>query len=468
MASTRSHGRSTIWRTMLVLVAAAVALLAGAAVAASRGSSSEADRLRAIEHTRLQALVDADTATARKLIAPDFQLINPSGGVLRARGCMDALEAGVIDYRVFEPASPIAVRLSGDSAALRYQVTRTGRRRRHSRRPPGVDHRALRAPPRTLADRLGAGDRDPERLRPVRRVDQADVELSRPPAQQQCRTVRDDTHLPRCRRGQPAARRAPGQSSRAATAAPASSRHCSRSCPRRTPRRGSSAGGPVSDGPTSPLVVDRPLLWVDHVGGAPLQPSRGHRVGCLTGWAISAPTALQRRPHGDGADRRQVARDRFEARGEGLTGPPAETTSIRRHVPEHNWAGNYTLPRRAAAPADDARAGAGDRRRRRRACACSARGTPSTRIADSAELISLDGAARADVRRRPRGAARSPSARACSYGELAAALARRGPGAAQPRLAAAHLGRRRRRDRDARLGRRQRQPRDRGRRRWSS
>jgi ABC-type glycerol-3-phosphate transport system substrate-binding protein len=113
MASKRSPGRITTWRTMLVLAAAAIALLAaGAAVAASRGSSSEADRLRAIEQTRLQALVDADTATARKLIAPDFQLINPGGGVSGREDYMDALEAGVIDYRVFEPASPIAVRLS--------------------------------------------------------------------------------------------------------------------------------------------------------------------------------------------------------------------------------------------------------------------------------------------------------------------------------------------------------------------
>ena len=36
---------------------------------------------------------------------------------------MDAVDAGVVDYLVFEPASPIAVRLSGDSAALRYLVS---------------------------------------------------------------------------------------------------------------------------------------------------------------------------------------------------------------------------------------------------------------------------------------------------------------------------------------------------------
>jgi hypothetical protein len=112
-------------RRTLAAIALAVVVVAGVVTAssASPASSSQADHLRAIETTRLQALVDADTATARKLIAPDFQLINPGGGVSGREDYMDALEAGVIDYRVFEPASPIAVRLSGDSAALRYQVS---------------------------------------------------------------------------------------------------------------------------------------------------------------------------------------------------------------------------------------------------------------------------------------------------------------------------------------------------------
>jgi hypothetical protein len=117
-----SQGRITVWRAMLL--AAAVALgAAGTAVAASHGGSSEAGQLRAIEKTRLHALVDADTATARKLIAPDFQLINPGGGTSSREEYMDAIKAGAIDYLVFEPTSPIAVRLSGDSAALRFQVS---------------------------------------------------------------------------------------------------------------------------------------------------------------------------------------------------------------------------------------------------------------------------------------------------------------------------------------------------------
>ena len=124
MASKRSDGRITVWRMGLVFTAALLALLAAAAaMAATHGDSSEADRLRATETTRLQALVDGDTATARSLMAPDLQVINPAGGVSGRDDYMDAIEAGVIDYLVFEPASPISVRLSGESAALRYQVS---------------------------------------------------------------------------------------------------------------------------------------------------------------------------------------------------------------------------------------------------------------------------------------------------------------------------------------------------------
>jgi hypothetical protein len=108
------------------LAAVAAALVVGAAVvmasSASSASPSQADRLRAIETTRLQALVDADTATARKLTAPDFQLINPAGAPLSRDDFLGGVDAGVIDFLAIEPSSPIAVRLSGDSATLRYQT----------------------------------------------------------------------------------------------------------------------------------------------------------------------------------------------------------------------------------------------------------------------------------------------------------------------------------------------------------
>ena len=111
-------------RRTLAAIALAVVVVAGVVTAssASLASSSQADHLRAIETTRLQALVDADTATARKLTAPDFQQINPAGAPLSRDDFLGGVGAGVIDFLVLEPSSPIAVRLSGDSATLRYQT----------------------------------------------------------------------------------------------------------------------------------------------------------------------------------------------------------------------------------------------------------------------------------------------------------------------------------------------------------
>ena len=108
-----------------ILLVLAVLLVTGGAVAASRASAghdSTADQLRQIERTRLRALVDADTKTAGRLIAPDFQLINPAGATSGRADYLDSIAAGDIDYLAFQPTSPIAVRRSGDSAALRFQV----------------------------------------------------------------------------------------------------------------------------------------------------------------------------------------------------------------------------------------------------------------------------------------------------------------------------------------------------------
>ena len=106
-----------------IVVALTVAIGAVAVSSASSSSSSQADRLRAIESGRLQALVDADTAAARRVTAPDFQVINPAGAPLSRDDFLGGVAAGVIDFLSLEPSSPIAVRLSGDSATLRYQTT---------------------------------------------------------------------------------------------------------------------------------------------------------------------------------------------------------------------------------------------------------------------------------------------------------------------------------------------------------
>jgi hypothetical protein len=92
-------------------------------LARARPGASQADQLRATERKRLHALVDADTATARRLMAADFQAVSPAGATLLRRDYLGAVAAGVINYLVFKPVSRIAVRRSGDMAALRYKVS---------------------------------------------------------------------------------------------------------------------------------------------------------------------------------------------------------------------------------------------------------------------------------------------------------------------------------------------------------
>ena len=106
---------------MAILLAAAAALLIAATAVAAGHGSSQADRLRAIEQKRTQALADADTATARQLMADDFQLINPGGAAQSREQLLGAVKAGVLDFIGNGPASPITVRQYGNAAVLRYQ-----------------------------------------------------------------------------------------------------------------------------------------------------------------------------------------------------------------------------------------------------------------------------------------------------------------------------------------------------------
>ena len=128
MARRLSTQRLTRRRT-LAAVAAALVVATGVVTAssASPASSSQADHLRAIETTRLQALVDADTATARKLTAPDFQVINPAGAPLSRDDFLGGVDAGVLDFLAHR------AQLADRGAAVR--------RFRHPALPDGVRRR---------------------------------------------------------------------------------------------------------------------------------------------------------------------------------------------------------------------------------------------------------------------------------------------------------------------------------------
>lgn len=77
--------------------------------------------LKASELRRLRALVDADTQAAQALHDPDFQLVDPRGGVHGLEEYMGGLEARVVDYRRFDPVSDIEVLISGDLAVASYK-----------------------------------------------------------------------------------------------------------------------------------------------------------------------------------------------------------------------------------------------------------------------------------------------------------------------------------------------------------
>jgi ketosteroid isomerase-like protein len=81
-----------------------------------------AEEIRATEFRRMKALVARDFETARQIIAEDFELIPPSGVVLSREQYLGLLAAGTLRYAIWEAASPIALRLHGDIALVRYKA----------------------------------------------------------------------------------------------------------------------------------------------------------------------------------------------------------------------------------------------------------------------------------------------------------------------------------------------------------
>ena len=108
-----------------LVVATSVVAIGGTAAAArdsgARAESPEGQRLRTLELTRLRALVNADVGVVAALLADEFQVVPPPGFPLSRDDYLDAVEAGDIDYLVFEPVSPIDVRLYGQAAVVTYR-----------------------------------------------------------------------------------------------------------------------------------------------------------------------------------------------------------------------------------------------------------------------------------------------------------------------------------------------------------
>lgn len=77
--------------------------------------------LKDLEARRLRALIDADEVTLDALHAPEFVLINPSGGAWSKAKYLGGVLSGDINYRRFTAVSDIDVMVDGSLAVLRYR-----------------------------------------------------------------------------------------------------------------------------------------------------------------------------------------------------------------------------------------------------------------------------------------------------------------------------------------------------------
>ena len=99
---------------------APIASVPPVSVGAPSNREADADVIRNTERERLRSLVDAKLEVARRLHADDFQLVNPSGGLLSKAEYLGAIASGQVDYLYWEPET-IAVRFYGAVAVIRYR-----------------------------------------------------------------------------------------------------------------------------------------------------------------------------------------------------------------------------------------------------------------------------------------------------------------------------------------------------------
>jgi len=80
------------------------------------------DLLRETERRRLRALVEGDIEIAKALHADDYQLITPGGASLSKEEYVGGVASGRLEYRVFEAASEMIVRVFDAVGVIRYQA----------------------------------------------------------------------------------------------------------------------------------------------------------------------------------------------------------------------------------------------------------------------------------------------------------------------------------------------------------
>ena len=112
--------RTTVALALALLAVGGLTTVALASVTTSARKAAPADQIREAVLARLQAAVDADSAAAGRLLAPDFQLIDPFGAP-ESRGTYLHTIGGDVDFVTLKTLTPIRVRLYRNVALARYQ-----------------------------------------------------------------------------------------------------------------------------------------------------------------------------------------------------------------------------------------------------------------------------------------------------------------------------------------------------------
>jgi hypothetical protein len=80
------------------------------------------EELREAERRRLRSLVNVDMATAMALHAADYELVTPGGRTYDRAGYLAGIEAGELNYAVFEPDGDVRCRTWPGGGAARYRA----------------------------------------------------------------------------------------------------------------------------------------------------------------------------------------------------------------------------------------------------------------------------------------------------------------------------------------------------------
>jgi len=117
-------------RALALAAAAIVIIVLSGVVLAGQGRDDSSppviDRatvqnLRQTERARLTALVEADMPAVQQVLADDFELITPDGTPLPRDAYLGAVASGDLDFKAYQPVTPIETRVYGDAAVLRYK-----------------------------------------------------------------------------------------------------------------------------------------------------------------------------------------------------------------------------------------------------------------------------------------------------------------------------------------------------------